>query len=38
MGKQTRKQFHLIPADPIANKLKIYGVDVSLVPDGKKES
>ena len=28
------KQFKLIPVDPNSNKLKINGVDVSLVPDG----
>ena len=35
MGKQT-KQFELISVDPISNKLKINGVDVSLVPGGIK--
>ena len=36
MGKQTNKQFELISVDPNSNKFKINGIDVSLVPDGKK--
>ena len=36
MGKQTNKQFQLISVDANSNKFKINGVDVSLVPDGKK--
>ena len=36
MGTQTNKQFDLISVDPNSNKFKINGVDVSLVPDGKK--
>ena len=37
MGKQTKKQFQLISVDPNSNKLKINGVDVSLVPYGIKK-
>ena len=36
MVKQTNKQFHLISADPNANKHKINGADVSLLPDGER--
>ena len=36
MGKQTNKKFELISVDPNSNKVKINGVDVSLVPDGIK--
>ena len=36
IGKQTNKQFELISVDPYSNKLKINGVDVSVVPDGIK--
>ena len=36
MGKQTNKQFELLSVDPNSNKCKINGVDVSIVPDGKK--
>ena len=36
MVKQTNKQFEVISVDPNKNKFKINGVDVSLVPDGKK--
>ena len=36
MGKQTNKQFQLISVDPNSIKLKINGVDVSVVPDGIK--
>ena len=36
MGKQTNKQFELISVDPNSNKIKINGVDVSLIFDGKK--
>ena len=36
MGKQTNQQFELISVDSNSNKLKINGIDVSLVPDGIK--
>ena len=36
MGKQTNKQFELTSVDPNSNKIKITGIDVSLVADGIK--
>ena len=36
MGKQTNIQFKLLSVDPNSIKLKINGIDVSLVPDGIK--
>ena len=36
MGKQTNNHFQLITVDANSNKLKINGIDVSLVPDGIK--
>ena len=36
MGKQKNKQFQVISVDPNSNKIKMNGVDVSLVPDGIK--
>ena len=36
MGNQTNKQSELISVDPILNKFKLNGIDVSLVPDGTK--
>ena len=36
MGKQTNKQFEVIPIDPNSNKFKKNGFDVTLVTDGIK--
>ena len=36
MGKQTNKQLELKSVNPISNKFKINGVDVSLAPNGIK--